>query len=193
MEAEISLSPSIYTAKKLVIDFSCEHGCSSTIDDDTITDVARAMPRLESLELGGLPCQAPTGVTAKGLAALAHYCPNLWVLRIHIQVASLDPLAIPRTISDGEPTILREGRALAGLHVGKIPVPEEFALAVARTIARIFPCIKAVHYCDQSWGRVVDEMRRSRESGDRSGKESPSTAQINLSDPSPVATPEDST
>jgi hypothetical protein len=39
----------------LTIGFSCELGCSSTIDDDTITDLARAMPRLETLELGNKP------------------------------------------------------------------------------------------------------------------------------------------
>ena len=56
--------------KELAIDFSCEGGCSSTIDDGIITDIAQAMPKLEVLHLGE-PCQTPTGVTAKGLAALA--------------------------------------------------------------------------------------------------------------------------
>ena len=35
--------------RELEIYFSCDDGCSSTIDDDIITDMARAMPRLEIL------------------------------------------------------------------------------------------------------------------------------------------------
>ena len=70
----------------LLIEFSCDDGCSSTVDDDIITALARAMPRLQSLELGNPPCsEIPTGVTVKGLTALAHHCPDLSTLRVHFK------------------------------------------------------------------------------------------------------------
>ena len=56
---------------------SCGHDCTSMIDDDVITDLARVMSQLESIWFGNLPCKTPTGVTAKGLAALAYHCPHL--------------------------------------------------------------------------------------------------------------------
>ena len=65
------------------IDFSCQDGCLSTIDDDIIIGIARAMPRLKILRLGDEPCQTPTGITTKGLATLARYCPDLSALRLH--------------------------------------------------------------------------------------------------------------
>lgn len=143
-----SLLPFIQLTEPTV-SFSCVHGCSSTIDDDIITIVAQAMPRLEILCLGGEPCRTPTGVTAKGLSALAYRCPRLYGLRIHFQVASLDPLAIPRVISGGEPTIPRGDCALRHLFAGEMSIPGESTLAVARTLIRIFPHISYVHF---TWG-----------------------------------------
>ena len=86
----------------LAIGFSCDDGCSSTVDDDILMSLAQTMPRLESISFGGSPCQIPTGVTVKGLAALAHYCSGLSELCIHFQAATLDPSAIPRVTSGGE-------------------------------------------------------------------------------------------
>ena len=90
--------------------------CSSTIDDDIVVDLARAVPKLEIRRIGRTPCETPTGVTAKGLAALAHYCPRLSELRIHFQVTGLDLLAIPQAASSGESTMPREDCALRCLH-----------------------------------------------------------------------------
>ena len=39
----------------LMIWIPCNVSCSSTVDDDIITNIARAMPRLETLHLGGSP------------------------------------------------------------------------------------------------------------------------------------------
>lgn len=148
--------------KELDIGFSCESGCSSTIDDDAITDIARAMPLLEDLSLGGRPCQTPTGVTVKGLAALAHHCPHLSNLCIHLQVATLDPSAIPGVISDGEPTVLQEECALTRLNVGNIPVSEESTSVVALTLLRIFPHIKYIVHLDRGWRKVKDVISLSK-------------------------------
>jgi hypothetical protein len=126
----------------LVIQFSCRFGCSSTIDDDTITDLARAMPKLETLHIGGSPCGTPAGITTKGLSALAHYCVRLSDLRIHFQVASLAPLETPAFASHDEWSVLMEDCALTVLDAGDTPVPEESALMVALTLLRIFPRLR---------------------------------------------------
>ena len=162
--------------KQLVIEFPCESDCSSTIDDDIITDIARAMPRLEVLTLGERQCRAYTGATVKGLTTLAYYCPHLSRLRIHFQAATLNTPTIPEVVSDGEPAILREGCALADLDVGGIPVPEEARVGVALTILRIFPHIARIKYLSGGWGDVADAILLSKRLVDPSSK-SPSLIQ----------------
>jgi hypothetical protein len=106
--------------RELEIEFSCDGGCSSTIDDDTITDMARAMPKLEILLLSERPCQTPAGVTAKGLAALAHHCPDLDSLSIHFRVDSFHALpTIAETRHTGTAAPQRDC-ALTELDVGEI-------------------------------------------------------------------------
>ena len=157
---------------RIDIDISCEGGCLSTIDDDIITDIAQSMPGLKNLHLG-MPCQTPTGVTVKGLAALAYYCLDLSTLRIHFRVASLNPPAIPIVTSRGEPTIPREDCALTDLYVGKIPMPEESVLMVTLTLLRIFPRIDYIVYSDQRWGKVEDAITHSKHLVDHSSKYTP--------------------
>jgi len=184
---------------RLTLDFSCYNGCSSTVDDDVITNLARAMSRLQTLELGDPPCyEIPTGVTATGLVALAHHCPYLFTLRVHFQVASLStPLAIPRTASDAEPTALQRGCALRRLEVGGISVPEESVLTVALTLAHIFPHIEGVDGPDEdsvgswddNWDKVVEAICVSREIINRSSeKHIPFTPWSTLVNISPGAT-----
>ena len=76
--------------------------------------LARAMPKLELLLLGGKPCQTPTGVTLNGLIGLARRCPRLSKLRVHFQAASLVDAVIGATTSslpDDEP-VVQQGIAL---------------------------------------------------------------------------------
>jgi hypothetical protein len=128
----------------LEIGFSCDDGCSSTIDDDIITDMARAMPKLEFLALGDGSCQTPTGVTAKGLIALAHYCSDLYSLGIHFRVDSLRTLPMIAGTPCVGTAAQRRDSALTDLDVGQIPMPEESVLMVALTLVRIFPNISIV-------------------------------------------------
>ena len=161
--------------KYLTIDFSCKRGCSSMVDDDIITNLARAMPKLECLLLGDAPCRRiPTGVTAKGLVVLAHHCPNLSDLCVHIQVAGL--IAPPATIGmtpEAKPGALRRDCALKRLYVGKIPMPERSVLVVALTLARIFPRIATINSADEGWKKVEDAICLSRRVVDYSGKQHP--------------------
>ena len=149
----------------LVIESSCSDGCSSTVDDDVIVDLARTMPKLENLALCDDPCdRIRTGVTAKGLVALAHHCPDLYSLQIHFQVASLStPPANGGITSNGRPTALRRDCALTGFEAGETPMPEESVLVVAMTLARIFPRINYIHYADENWEKVMDAICLSRE------------------------------
>lgn len=148
----------------LVIESTCEFECSSTIDDDIITDLARAMPRLELLHLGGSPCETPAGVTVKGLAALAYHCSHLFNLGIHFQVASLDPAVIPSlTSKPNESTIPREYCPLHFLQAGRIRVPEESVSKVASALVQIFPHLKEIESSDMRWREVSSIIHRCRQ------------------------------
>ena len=178
----------------LVVEFFCNDGCSSRVDDDVIMNLARAMPKLTSLRLGRPPCgKTPTGVTAKGFEVLANHCLNLSSLCVHFQVASLSaPPAISGTISDAGPTGQRRDCALTDLGVGEIPMAEESVLVVALTLIRIFPRIDLFSSgTDENWKKVLDAIRVSRQVVDCLGKEHYfSTTQSDFSDTSPETTPE---
>ena len=157
----------------ITVHFSCNGGCSSRVDDDVIMNLARAMPKLETLQLGNSPCrEIPIGVTVKGLVVLANHCPDLNELQIHFQVASLSaPPEIHEVIPHVRSTTIRRDCALRELNVGQIPMPEESVSMVALTLARIFPHLEAIDRIDENWEKVVDAICISREIIDYSGKE----------------------
>jgi hypothetical protein len=159
----------------LDIEYPCDDGCSSRVDDDIIVDLSQAMPNLRSLKLGDDPCpQFTTGVTSKGLMALARHCPNLFMLRIHFQVASLStPPASLGTTPNIKSTPSRKDCALTDLLVGDIPVPEESALMVALALLRIFPHVSYLYYTDEGWEKVEDAIYNSKRIVDCSCKQCP--------------------
>ena len=140
----------------LDIRFSCHRGCSSRVDDDIVIDLSRAMPKLKYFRLGNAPCrQTTTGVTAKGLLALAHHCPSISALRVHFQLASLSaPLASPGMTSNAEFTTLWTDCALTDIEVGEMPVPEGSASAIALSLLRIFPRLRSIKFIDEGWEEV---------------------------------------
>ena len=146
---------------EIIIEFSCNDSCSSRLDDDIITKMARAMPKLEFLVLGDSPCrEIPIGVTVKGLVALADHCTGLSDLCIHLEADSLrEPPAIIWTPPNVGPTALRRDCALKTLVVGEMPMPEGSVPMVALTIARIFPHLEYIDCVDENWKRVVDAVR----------------------------------
>jgi len=161
----------------LDIGFLCHDGCSSTVDDDIVINLSRAMPKLRELKLGEGPCEdSTTGVTVKGLVALALHCQGLWYLRIHFQVASLSVSpASPGVIHNAEPTGSWTDCALREIAVGEIVVPEESALTVALTLLYIFPRITTIFYDGEGWGKVEDAIHLSRRIVDCSSKHHPLT------------------
>jgi len=159
----------------LKVESPCKDGCSSKVDDDMIIDISRAMPKLRELTLGDEPCgDSTTGVTAKGLMALALHCPDLRYLCIHFQVASLSvsPTS-PGVIHNAEPTTPWTSSGLTILKAGEIPVPEESALTVALTLLRIFPRIDTIDFIDGGWEEVEGAIRLSRRIPNYSGKHHP--------------------
>ena len=143
------------------------------MDDDIITGLARNMPKLKTLKPGTPPCsEIPTGVTVRGLAVLAHHCPDLSTLRVHFQVASLSARPAVSGVSPiAESVAPRGGCALKELEVGEMPVPDRSVLVVALTLVHIFPHITRIDGDDENWYQVVDAIRLSREIVNCSGEE----------------------
>jgi hypothetical protein len=162
--------------KTLNIHFPCDDNCSSRVDDDVIINLARAMPKLEILRLGDIPCRrTPAGATTKGLVVLARHCPDLSTLCIHFRVANLSaPPATFGTTPNAEPTVLRRDCCLKELMVGEIQIPEQTVLMVALTLARIFPWIESINYtADRKWEEVKNAVCVSRQVVDYSSKQYP--------------------
>jgi hypothetical protein len=167
--------------KELNIEFTCDDGCSSTVDDDVITALAQAMPKLEILRLGGEPCDNPTGATVHGLIVLASYCLDLSELQIHFQGHTLVGAATT-LLTTHKPENPQEGCAWIALDVGKIPLPARSAAEVARMLLQIFPRILNVEYTmgtNREWERVRDHITGFRLTGAfvrRAGKAHPLTS-----------------
>ena len=147
----------------LEIEFYCDGECSR-LGDDIIISLSQEMPKLKTLKLGDGPCRQFTGgVTVNGLVVLAQNCPNLSLLRIHFQVASLCiPPASPGMTPGAESTVLRADCALTDLEVGDICFPKESVLMVALTLLRIFPQISRIYHNDGGWEKVWNAIYNSR-------------------------------
>jgi len=155
---------SFHQLKEVAIQSSCKNGCSSRVDDNIIMSMARAMPMLETLQLGDLPCNTPAGITVNGLVGLARLCPRLSGLCIHFQAATLLEAATSPTAlfpSDGESVVRQEACALTDLVVERIPIPEGSGLAIAHILLQIFPHILNVRgyaYRAREWRVVADTI-----------------------------------
>ena len=154
--------------KELEIEFSCDGGCSSRVDDNIIMSLAGAMPKLEVLQLGTAPCQTPTGVTVNGLIGLAYRCLHLSRLRIHFRAASLvdagTSTATPSPSGD-DPVVPWGDCALSNLEVGETPIPAGSAMTVTLTLLQIFPRILKVEYINREWRLVAETIKRFRRIG----------------------------
>ena len=150
---------------ELEIQFSCRGGCSSTVDDDTIINLAQAMPGLKILRLGKQPCRTVTGVTFKGLVVLASRCLQLFRLRIHFQANSLLQAAsridLP-SLSEPVTVTPRRNCALTNLQVGEIPFAEAASSTLYLVLLQIFPEILSIDYTNPRWKEVTDILEVSR-------------------------------
>ena len=148
----------------LLIASSCDDGCSSTVDNNIVVGLARVMPKLKNLELGDVPCRGiPTGVTAEGLVALAHHCPDLSTLRIHFQVDSLSDLPMIDGVTPNTRSITpQRGCAVRNLEVGRIPLLNRSVATVAVTLTLVFPCIESIKGVNVNWFEVARAISYSR-------------------------------
>jgi hypothetical protein len=119
-----------HTFRGVQIQFSYNAGCSSTVDDDIVIDLAQGMPELEP---DNRPCQAVGGVTFKGLVVLALRCHRLFKLRVYFQanklaeVTSRTELSSPSEYTAGIP---QTNCALTYLQVWEASIPESATLAI---------------------------------------------------------------
>ena len=166
--------PSILAFKRLKvleIDFSCHNGCSSRVKDDIVISIAKAMPRLEILRLGQATCSNPIGATFKSFVALAHCCPQLSRLRIHLQLIplaeTLDGIEQPFSSKPKcAASIPRTDCALTELQVGEASIPPGAPLAIALALVRLFPRLRNIDYANPQWKFVAETITLSKVTGD---------------------------
>ncbi|KAJ7247412.1 hypothetical protein B0H12DRAFT_1324907 [Mycena haematopus] len=121
------------------------------LDDTAVADIARAWPRLTSLDLGGSAfSHIPPRTTLRALLAFARLCPHLWRLSLPINARSVPKWRKAKTIADARPT----QQCLRSLNVGESPVGTP--LDVAAYLSGIFPCLEWV-----STGTMRDEPVRA--------------------------------
>ena len=145
----------------------CGEDCSSRVNDDVITALAQAMPKLEVLHLGNMPCGYPAvGATVHGLIALASRCPNLSKLRIHFRGDTLVDAATSAGttfLPIGELVVPRQECALTSLDVGCIRIPLQSVEEITLLLLQIFPRILVIDNCNPEWEivtRNIEEFRR---------------------------------
>ena len=156
----------------LLIGNPCRVRCSSTVDDDILINLARAMPMMKVLQLGSEPCGFLSGVTVRGLVELGCHCTDLSTLRVHIRMDSLvqagdDDATTPPP--HDEPATPRVECSLTTLEVGNLLIPDDSEVMVALAILHIFPRIKNIKYTNYRWRNVDNIIKLSARLSTRIG------------------------
>ncbi|KAJ6472336.1 hypothetical protein C8R47DRAFT_1295781 [Mycena vitilis] len=110
--------------------------CAWELDDGAISQMARAWPRLENLQVDNAESHPVSLPSLQCLPALAQHCPHLTSLKL-----TLDATAIPSQDSTVPRRVSQE--VLTTLDVGRSPIYS--SLSVARFISTIFPNIVYLH------------------------------------------------
>ncbi|KAJ7897571.1 hypothetical protein B0H14DRAFT_3853206 [Mycena olivaceomarginata] len=109
------------------------------LDDAAAAEIARAWPRITSLDLAGSAfLHVPPRMTLCALLAFAWFCPHLWRLSLPINARSVPKWQKAQTAAEARPT----QRRLRSLHVGDSPVGTP--LDVAAYLSSIFPRLEWV-------------------------------------------------
>jgi len=137
--------------------------CTSQLTNDTLAQLAGALPQLVELVLGNVPCGSPApGVTLAGLLPLSVHCAQLETLQVHFNVLPTDiqdgALSEP---SDQAPLSLSRCH-LTQIVVGQLPIPTtaKSPLIVAHIIYRMFPRLSRVVHTvgDSPWKEVRETI-----------------------------------
>ena len=146
--------------------------CKSQLTDDTLAQLAGALPRLVELFLGAVPCGSPaTGVTLSGLAPLSVHCVYLETLQVHFRVLDIHrdipdvALLEPSDQASLSPNLCH----LTQIVVGQLPIStaERSPLIVASFLHQTFPRLSKIVYDldDSPWKEVqanIDTIRKFR-------------------------------
>jgi len=146
MDPKIFLSPSIYTTGK--------PGYRILLRWRMLLKTGRYRPFAGDSKVEN-PCirrqttrQIIGGVMTKGLLALAHHCPKLSTLCVHLQVVNLsDPPGTHEMVRNAGPAAPWTACALTRLEVGATPMPERSAMIIALILLRIFPRLNYIAFC----------------------------------------------
>ncbi|KAJ7737555.1 hypothetical protein B0H16DRAFT_1891634 [Mycena metata] len=127
------------------------------LDDAAATDIARAWPRITSLDLAGSAFpHIPPRATLRALLAFARFCPRLWRLCLPIDARSVPKWRSANTDAEARPT----QRRLKSLHLGESPVGTP--LDVAAYLSSIFPKLEWI-----SAGKGDPRYVRAQDSAER--------------------------
>lgn len=146
--------------------------CSSSLcqtfnlTDGHIDLLTKAMPRLDSLTIGGEPCRTPSQITFKSLYIISHRCPRLTALRIHFNpmlfVTKVDTDSESGDVAIGLSDLATPPSNLCSIttiDVGNIPLPSESntAYIMALGLLGVFPRLEKLEYQDSDW-EEIDEL-----------------------------------
>ncbi|KAJ7154377.1 hypothetical protein C8R43DRAFT_885126, partial [Mycena crocata] len=116
--------------------------CGFDLDDDAVSDMARAWPRLTILELTAVASNVPPRVTLSGLCVFKQYCPHLQSLEIPFDASDVPDRD---AISEHIPT----DHALAVLGATNCPIAA--ARPVFEFISVIFPKLSTLRIDYGGW------------------------------------------
>ncbi|KAJ7040499.1 hypothetical protein C8F04DRAFT_1310909 [Mycena alexandri] len=120
------------------------------IDDTTAGDIARAWPKIRSLELGSCTdAHHPSSMTLRGLRAFATYCENLTYLGITLDASTVPPF-------DNSPATRISQLRLRSLDVAASPIAD--STAVSRFVSGLFPGLETITTLNEwNWVDPNDE------------------------------------
>ena len=130
--------------------------CSFQLNDSIISELAEALPRLRSLQLGSFPCGASTSdVTITSLVALSTNCVDLDYLRLHFDANNI----ISRNTHANSQThkFVCKLRTLS-VDSQLLPSDHNDILLVAFTILHIFPHLETISGPLRRWDRVREAV-----------------------------------
>jgi len=136
----------------LEITFLCSQDrCPHNLSDKNLEELVKAMPKLELLSLGPIPCAQPANSTLKSLVSIAKHCKHMQTLIIHTNVEAI----VHEMLHHGEggegppledPLSPFPACPLSSINFGPcfIPNDEQGATIFALTLLRLFPLLNSV-------------------------------------------------
>lgn len=129
----------------------CLNTCPFKLTDEDIEELVRALPKLESLRFGHLPCSHPANSTVKSLVSIAKHCKHLNDLVIHTNVeAIVNEASQPFHRGDDhvpeDPLSAFVECPLHTIILGSCHIPdyEQGASIFAFTLLRLFPRLNSI-------------------------------------------------